>query len=316
MSGTAAPASVSAVIVSYNTRDRTLDCLARLLMQPVNVPFEVVVVDNASSDGSAAAIERAFPQVRVMCLPENVGFGRAINRAASTISSDFLMLLNPDAEAVGPIVDNFVEAATQTPGHGIYAGRSLRADGSDDGYSVRGVPTLWSLFAAASGLRSLLPSVRWANPEGLPHLDRKQAHVVQAVSGCVLLIDRDLFTDIDGFDPQYFMYCEDTDFSVRARAAGARPLLCPSVKVIHDIGGSSGSVRQKVMLLRGKITFIKRHWSRPRATIGTALMKLEIAMRALAGRLGFGSSDWPAVWRDRATWCDGWPALDEPRVRV
>jgi GT2 family glycosyltransferase len=316
MSGTAAPASVTAVIVSYNTRDRTLDCLARLLTQPVNVPFEIVVVDNASSDGSAAAIERAFPQVRVMCLPENVGFGRAINRAASTISSDFLMLLNPDAEAVGPVVDNLVEAAIRMPGHGIYAGRSLRADGSDDGYSVRGVPTLWSLLTAASGLMSLLPSVRWANPDGLPHLDRERAHVVPAVSGCVLLIDRDLFADIDGFDPQYFMYCEDIDFSVRARAAGARPLLCPTVKVIHDIGGSSGSLRQKGMLLRGKITFIQRHWSRPRAAVGIALIKLEIAMRALASRLGFGSSDWPAVWRDRATWRDGWPALDEPRVRV
>jgi GT2 family glycosyltransferase len=299
---------------AYNTRDRTLQCLARLTEQPVARPFEVVVVDNASSDGSADAIEKAFPDVRVMRLAENVGFGRAVNRASATISSDFLMLLNPDAEAVGPIVDNFVEFATRRPGHGLYAGRSLRPDGSDDGYSVRGVPSPWSSFTAATGIRSLLPSAGWANPESLPHLDRNLPHEVPAVSGCILLIDRDLFTRIDGFDPRYFMYCEDIDLSVRARAAGARPLLVPTVKVLHDLGGSSSSVRQKTMVMRGKATFIRQHWSRPAAAFGMALMRLEVLTRALARRIGLGSADWASVWRSRATWLEGWPPVDEQRV--
>ncbi|GAB4047217.1 hypothetical protein GCM10028775_06140 [Catellatospora paridis] len=307
-------ASVSAVIVSYNTRERTLQCLARLTEQSVAAPFEVVVVDNASSDGSADAIEQAFPGVRVLRLLENVGFGRAVNRAAATISSDFLMLLNPDAETVGPVVDNFVDVATRQPGHGLYVGRSLRSDGSDDGYSIRGLPSLWSLFTAATGIRSLAPSARWANPESLPHLDRSQPHEVPAVSGCILLIDRELFARIDGFDPRYFMYCEDIDLSVRARVAGARPLLVPTVKVLHDVGGSSSSVRQKVMVMRGKTTFLRHHWPRSAMALGLALMRVEVLTRAVAGGVGLGSADWISVWRSRTTWLGGWPPVDEQRV--
>ncbi len=309
---------VSVVIVSYNTRDLTLRCLRELIdSRTPQVRFDVTVVDNASNDGSADAIAEHFPEVRLLRLTENVGWGRGVNRGAVACDGEYLLLLNPDTVPVGQVVADLFTFAEQRPDHGIYTGRTLLADGTDDGYSCWGLPSLWSQFTFATGLSTAFPRHHWANPEGLPRYDRRSTREVPAVSGCLLLIRRELFCQLGGFDPQFFLYSDDIDLCARAVALGARPVLHPGAAVIHVGGASSSSDGQRIKILRGKATYLRRHWSRPRARLGVGLLITGVGLRALGKRLlGADRSrgiDWVTVWQQRRAWAAGWPAVDEPR---
>lgn len=309
---------VSIVIVSYNTRDLTLRCLRGLIASRTpEVRFEIVVVDNASSDGSADAIAEHFPEVRLLRLTENVGWGRGVNRGAVGSNADYLLLVNPDTVPVDRPVADLVTFARQQPGHRVYTGRTLHPDGTDDTYSCWGRPSLWSHLTFATGLSTALSRHHWANPEGLPRYDRRTVREVPAVSGCFLLIERELFNRLGGFDPQFFLYSDDIDLSTRAAALGARPVLYPGAAVIHVGGASSSSDGQRMKILRGKVTYVRRHWSPLRSRLGVALLVAGVGLRA-AGKTLLGADrsrgvDWVAIWRQRRVWTAGWPPVDEPR---
>jgi N-acetylglucosaminyl-diphospho-decaprenol L-rhamnosyltransferase len=308
---------VSVVLVSYNTRELTLRCLSALHAgSGRDVEFDVIVVDNASRDGSADAIAAEYPTVRLLRLDENVGWGQGINRAAAVSRADYLLLLNPDTVPRGALVDELVGFARTHPGHGIYTGRTLHPSGEDDGYSCQRLPTLWSVVTFATGLSTVFRRQDWANPDILPRYDRRSVREVPAVSGCLMMVERDLFTRLRGFDPTYFMYSEDIDFSARARTVGARPILDPDASVIHIGGASSTSAGQRVGLLRGKATYLRRHWSPGRAWLGTHLLVLGVGLRAGGSVMMRRRGEWVEVFRQRAQWRAGWPPVDEPGLTV
>lgn len=312
---------VSVIIVSYNTRELTLATLATLhdqrnfgelavsqALPGSNFPeteqilhrgIEVIVVDNASTDGSADAICAAFPAVTVARSNVNLGFAPAVNLAAERARGRYLLLLNPDIRPDGPFILELLEFAEKHPSHGIYGGRTMREDGRDflAGYAF---PSIGEYLWFATGLSKLY------NPEELPRLDRSRPVHVPALSGCLMLVERELWEALGGFDPRFFMYSEDTDLCWRAAQAGARPVLVPSARVTH-LGGRSTSGRAlpsaaKVeMLLNGKILFLRKHWPSRRARLGRALILCGVALRALAG-----SEPWRTAWRSRAAWRDGY----------
>ncbi len=298
--------SVSVIVVSYNTRELTLRGLAGLRAASGTTAAELIVVDNASTDGSADAVAGAVPEATVVRMEHNVGFGRAVNHGASVATGDWLLLVNPDTEPVGDLVGTLVGYATAHPGHGIYTGRTLHADGTDDGRSVWGLPSLWGYVCFATGLSTVGKRWHWSNPEALPRYDRRTAREVPAVSGCLLLIDRVLFEKLGGFAPEYFMYSEDIDLCTRAAGYGARPVLVPEAKLTHVGGASSSSVSKRVMLLRGKCTYLRLRWSRPKAAAGRALIATGVLVRAAGGRL-LRREGWGQVWRQRSVWLSGWP---------
>jgi GT2 family glycosyltransferase len=305
---------VSVVLVSYNTRALTQRCLSALLARPAGgADVDVIVVDNASRDGSADAIALDFPSVRLLRLDENVGWGRGVNRAAALSDAEYLLLLNPDAIPRGRLVDELVGFARAHPGHGVYTGRTLTESEADDGYSCQRLPTLWSVACFATGLSTVFRGQRWANPDMLPGYDRRSVREVPAVSGCLMLVERELFLRLGGFDPTYFMYSEDIDFSARATAAGARPILDPAASVVHIGGASSTSAGQRIGLLRGKVTYLRRHWSAPRAWLGVRLLVSGVALRAAGAAALRRRGEWVEVFRQRRTWRQGWPEITEPR---
>ncbi|WP_341720435.1 glycosyltransferase family 2 protein [Micromonospora sp. FIMYZ51] len=309
---------VCIVIVSYNTRELTLRCLRELLASRTpDVRFDIVVVENASQDGSADAIAEQFPEVRLVRLTENVGWGRGVNRGAVAGDSDYLLLINPDTVPVGQPVADLMRFARQRPAHRIYTGRTLHADGTDDGHSCLGLPSLWSQFTFATGLSTVFRRRHWANPENLPGYDRRSVREVPAVSGCFLLIERALFNRLGGFDPQLFLYSDDIDICTRAGALGARPVLYPGATLIHVGGASSSSDGQRLKILRGKVTYLRRHWSPARSRLGVGLLVAGVGLRAVGKRL-LGTDrargvNWVNLWRQRGTWVAGWPPVDEPR---
>jgi GT2 family glycosyltransferase len=299
---------VSVVLVSYQTRELTLGCLAALREACTAVPYETIVVDNASTDDSADTVAAAVPEARVVRLAHNVGFGRAVNAGAELAQGRWLLLVNPDTEPVGDVVAAFVAAARARPDAKLYTGRTLRPDHTDDGRSCFGLPSLWSLVCFATGLSTVFRRSRWLNPEELPGLDRSRPAPVPAASGCLLLIERETFERLGGFTPDYFMYSEDIDLCVRAAALGAGPVLVPEAQVTHLGGAASTSVNKRVMVLRGKCTYLRLRWPGRRAAAGRALLASGIALRALGSRLTGRAGYWRDVWAQRTTWLAGWPA--------
>lgn len=311
------PPLVSVIVVSYQTCALTLRALAALRATGTAVPHEIIVVDNASADGSAAAVASAFPEVRVIRLAANVGFARAVNAGAALARGQWLLLMNPDTEPVGDVLAAFVEFALANASHGVYAGRTLDADGADDGRSVFGMPSLWGLFCFASGLSTAFRRSRWLNPDALPTLDRAVPAPIPAASGCLLLLDRALFAQLHGFSGEYFMYCEDTDLCARAVAQGARPVLVPGAMAKHVNGASSTSAEKRIMVLRGKCTYLRLRWPRGRALAGRLLLAGGVGLRACGFRLTGRAGYWRDAWSQRSTWLAGWPPAGHlPPVRV
>jgi len=255
---------VCAVVVSYNTRALTLACVESFLAETRGVSAELVIVDNRSSDGSADALQARFPAgadpaVRVIALAENIGFGAACNLGARGTRAERLLMLNPDTVVLDRGVERLVAFADAHPEARLWGGRTLFPDGSLNPASCWRAPSPWSSLSTALGFASRFGAHAWADPEGYGGWRRDSVREVDIVSGCFLLIDRGLWEELGGFHPDFFMYGEDADLSLRARRAGARPLIDPAATIVH-LGGASERVRadQMVRLFTGKAQLYKK----------------------------------------------------------
>jgi GT2 family glycosyltransferase len=299
---------VSILIVSFNTRELTMECLRSLRYGGAVVDHEVIVVDNASCDGSAAAARTEFPGVRLIQLEQNVGFGRANNIAAAEAKGEFLLLLNPDTVVRAGAVEALVRGAREHPAAGIWGGRTFFADGSLNPASCWARPTPWSLLCIGTGLAKLFPRWRILNPEAYGGWKRDHTREVDIVSGCFLLITRDLWDRLGGFDSAFFMYGEDADLCLRAHRVGARPTIIPDAEIVHH-GGASERVRadKMVRLLTAKARLIRRHWRLAKG-FGIAMLRLWAISRIMAHgvlrarRGGAGYRDWKLIWARRREW--------------
>jgi GT2 family glycosyltransferase len=317
---TAAPV-LSVLVVSYNTRAMTLACLASLERE-TRMPHETIVWDNASTDGSADAIAAAFPpgrfpQLRLIRSAENLGFAGANNAAAVHATGRYLLLLNPDTVVLDGAVDRLLAFAAALPHARIWGGRTLFADMSLNPTSCWQRPTLWNTFCRTAGLAGLLPRSPFFNAEAYGGWDRGSVRAVDHVSGCLFLIERPFWEDLGGFDLDYFMYGEETDLCLRAKAMGADPHVTPEATIVHHGSASMpGQAEKMLMLLRAKVELVKRHlppWQRP---LGLALLRLWPLSRLLAARArGLVSRTpeaaaaremWATVWTRRAVWRDGY----------
>ena len=313
---------LTVIVVSYETRDLTLACLASLYETTAPDPPEVVVVDNASTDGSATAIAERFPQVTLIALDENLGFARACNLGAERSSGEQILLLNPDTIVRPGAIAAISRDLDAHPEAGILGGRTFDENGALNPTSCWGRPTPWSLLCMGIGLSSLFRGSRLFDPEALGGWERDDEREVDIVTGCLLLIRRDLWEELGGFDGDFFMYGEDADLSLRARALGARPRLCPAAEIVHVMGASERIRADKmVRLFRAKARLFLKHWTRPAARFGVAMLGLAAFLRACVhGVAGLVSSKrresfrtWREIWRRRREWRLG-RLIDGPRV--
>ncbi len=289
---------LSVIVVSYETRELTLACLRSLYAETPELDFELLVVDNASTDGSAQAIAAQFPEARLMALESNIGFGAANNLAAQEAQGRRILLLNPDTEIRDRAVERLVAFADEHPQARLFGGRTVFPDGSLNRGSCWGAPTLWSTFCLAAGWANRFQNCAWLHPEGLGAWQRDSVREVAIVSGCFLLIDTELWHALGGFHPAFFMYGEDADLCLRARDLGARALICPEAEIMH-LGGASERVRadKMVRLFTAKAQMFRMHWGRVRGRIGVALLDLWALWRVVALKLARRRAAL-AQWRD------------------
>ena len=302
---------LSIIIISYNTRELTVACVRSLLAQTKKAEFDVMVVDNLSTDGSADTIASKFPQVRLIRSDRNLGFACANNVAAQDMSREWLLLLNPDTVVLAGAIDKLLVFAKAHPETSIFGGRTLFPDRSLNPSSCWRRPTLWSMFCISSGLTSIFRNSELFNPEAYGGWRRDTVRQVDIVSGCFLLIRRNLWERLGGFDPAFFMYGEEADLCWRAAKLGERCLICPEATIIH-YGGSSEKVRadKMVRLFRAKTRLFAKHWSGPARAFGVRLLDFWAWSRMVA----FGAitwmqprrvesfRTWRSIWRRRAEW--------------
>jgi len=315
----AAPAELSVVIVTYHNEAQIGSCLEAVRLAASPVPMEVIVVDNSSGDGTAAAARAALPGARVIERTVNDGFAGGCKVGADVAAGQWLLFLNPDAVIAPDAIEALFGCARRHPGAGIVGGRFIHDDGSADPRSWWGKPGLWSMVCFAFGLSSLFHGNALLDPEssrpwsaGLQE-DRRAS----LVTGALMLMRRELWDELGGFSRAYFMYGEDADFCLRAGARGYRPMVTAKAVCVHEGGKSSSSVGKAVMLFTGKVTVTQRCFPRGTRWLSVRLLLLGVALRALGSHLvSFTSArqgrpttrgeDWRALWIARSQWLGGW----------
>ncbi len=277
---------LSVIIVSYNTRDMTLRCLETLQAQLRDelLNSEVWLVDNASRDGSAQAIREAFPTVNLIANTRNLGFGAANNLALEKARGRYLLLLNSDAFPVEGALETLCKYLREHPNVGAVGPRLLNADGSLQASCWKFPSPARSWFESV-GLAAALPNhpkfgdyYRWAHDE---------ERAVDFVIGACLLLRREVYEQVGGFDENFFLYAEETDWQKRMTQAGWSIVFLPDAQVTH-LGGASGyneSARVNAYFYDGWDRFARKH----HGTRGWLSMRAASALGSAARWLAFGA---------------------------
>lgn len=304
---------LTVIIISYNTKNETLECLRSIFDQTRRISFEVIVLDNASSDGSAAAIRQEFgTKVQMITSPTNLGFAVGNNTAAKQAKGDYLLLLNPDTVILDCAIEKLINFAESKPDAGVWGGKTLFGDRTLNPASCWMKQTIWSLVSQLTGLSSLFRKSSILNPEGIGGWDREGMKEVDIVSGCFFLIRRELWEKLNGFHPDFFMYGEEADLCLRAKQSGAQPMVSSAATIIH-FGGASERIQadKLVRLLKAKILLIQRHFPNYLKRFGVILLTCwplsRYVAHSIASLLGRSSSlqrkqIWQAVWFRRHEW--------------
>lgn len=261
---------VDVVVVSFNSRETLRDCVGPLCDE---AGIQVIVVDNASSDGSADSIDD-LPAL-VVRRRANAGFAAGCNAGWRSGTAPYVLLLNPDARIEPAAVRALARLLEQDPRAGAAAPRILTASGSLD-YSQRRHARRRSTYARALFLHRLLPRASWAD-DVVRDPDRYlAAGVSEWVSGACLLVRRSALEEIDGLDERFFLYCEDDDLCRRLWQAGYSVRYEPAVTCIHEGGASAPRARLLPVLAAGRIQYARKHGTR----LGASLERAGIALGA------------------------------------
>jgi GT2 family glycosyltransferase len=256
---------VSIVVVSYNSRAD----LAQSLPALVATGRHLIVVDNASNDGSAGFVREHFPDASVLELEENVGYGAACNVGVHAAEAPFVLMLNPDAWPVGDGVDSLVECARR-PELGAVAPQLHGPDGKAQ-QTLVGFPTPWWTGR---------PAVTSAPPRRL----RVRAPDRGFLVGAALLVRREAFEQVGGFDPSFFMFFEEVDLCLRLERAGWRVAVCSEATFVH-IGGTATRrdwPRMYREQLRGHLRLLAKHEGPQVAERARRYLTWAVRLRALA----------------------------------
>lgn len=274
-------APISTVIVAYNSGEFLRRCLAAV----GSGHGEVVVVDNASPDGVGGISRLAFPHVRLIERSRNDGFGSAANAGVAATSGRWVLLLNPDAWPIDDGLERLVEFAESRPGLAAAGPLLFDADGRPQRSTIRpplgpAPLALWTAFPrTVTGLYGV-----WRRATSL--VRRRDVRPAEFLQAAALLVRRDAFEQIGGFDENFFMYGEDADLCIRLRGAGWGVELCDSARFVHVGGGStcSDSERMQLELLRSWLRLIAKLNGIGEAESARRWVLRAIRVRALASR--------------------------------
>jgi GT2 family glycosyltransferase len=271
---------LSIIIVNWNTRQHVMDCLASIIANPPAFPFEVLVFDNASVDGSVEAVAAEYPQVHLIASPENLGFARANNRAASDAQGQFLLLLNPDTVVSSDALDTLVQYLVSQPKVAAVGPRLVHLDGSTQ-QSIERLPTLYRELWRLLHLDIVYPVSTYSRVA----FASRRPQRVDVLAGACLLLRREAIISTGLLDEEYFIYSEEIDLCDRLHEKGWELHWVPEVVVCHLGGQSTRQVADEMFieLYRSKVKFFRKR----RGLLSAWLYKLVLLQAALV-RIGLG----------------------------
>lgn len=254
---------VSVVIVNYNVKEFVQNLLHSLEKATRSIKAEIIIVDNASDDGSVELISEKFPDVKLVASKENLGFGKANNVGFRLAQGKYIFILNPDTLVQEDTLEKLIAFFERTPEAGMIGCKILNPDGTLQLACRRGFPSPWTSFCKVTGLSSLFPKSRLFAKYNLTYLDEDQIAEVDALSGSCMLMRKDVYDKIGGFDEQFFMYGEDLDLCYRVQKAGYKVFYVPETKIIHYKGESTkrSSLDETKVFYGAMSLFVKKHFS-------------------------------------------------------
>jgi GT2 family glycosyltransferase len=283
---------VSVLIVSWNCRDRLDECLRSLRDAPDTVTREVVVVDNGSSDGTVESVRSRWPEVLVVPLPRNHGFGVANNVGFAHATGDYILVLNPDTRVLPGMLTTMLDVLRADPTIGCVGARHYNPDMS----------LQWSMDAFPSLLND---AIHYCDVHRLPFLrgwltrtyprwsDHTEARDVDWVNGACMMVPREVYAATGGFDDYFFLFAEELDWCLRIWRTRRRVRFLPAAGVVHELGGTFDPLdwRRLAMLYQGSLRYYRRHLSRADQLGLQAVIRVNALVRLglLAGLAGAGA---------------------------
>lgn len=257
------PPILSVVIVNWNVRDLLARALESIRSSwPAPESIEVIVVDNASQDGSADMVRSAFPAVHLIASGQNRGFTGGNNLGIRAATGEYVLLLNPDTEIVADALGTMVTYLQEHPDVALVGPKLLDPDGSPQS-SRRRFPSLSVLFLESTWLQSLLPRRR-LQQYYVDDVEDSGIQDVDWVTGAAMMVRREVIETVGLLDEGFFMYCEELDWCRRIRSAGWRIVYVPAAQVIHYGGKSSDQVvaARHIYFQSSKVRYTRKHHGR------------------------------------------------------
>lgn len=273
----AAVPALSILIVAYNSSAFIADCIGSVIAHTSAGSYEILLVDNGT-DGTADKVAAEFPMVRIIPGQGNIGFGRGNNLLAEHARGRYLLLLNPDTRLVEPAIDRLLAFARTQPA-GAWGGLTTFPDGSLDGGNFLAIPSVGAVLRDVVGLGG-----RGQQRADLEQLTQPKR--VDVLCGGYMLVSREAWDAVGGFDPSFLLYSEEIDLFTRLRAVGADVWLYPGSRIIHDIGsGNAYSAARMRYTHKGLMHYARRHWRAPVTQLVGAAYWLIAARRWLVSVL-------------------------------
>ena len=277
---------VSALIVSYNAKDQLLQCL-RAFFASADIPVEAVVVDNKSTDGSAAAVTDEFPQTTVLGQAKNIGFGRAANIGLERCQGRFVLLLSPSVTVESQCVGRLADLLLTRPDAGAVGPRLLLPSGKLDPDARRAFPVPRTLFYRTVGLSKLFPRSPRFGRYNMGHMPEDEVHEIDAGSAACLMMRMAAVERVGFFDPRYYMFGEDLDLCYRLKLGGWKVFYVPSAVANHRPVPAPPDRRRKVTYEKHRAMWMYhyKHHSDDVSAFGNGLVWAQIWGRYAAERL-------------------------------
>lgn len=261
---------LSIIIVNWNAEKYIQKCLESIIQGTNNLDYEIIVIDNASYDGTEEIIRDAFPNVIFVQSEKNLGFAGANNLGYQYAKGHTLLFLNPDTEILGSAVNILYSRLQSLPQAGAMGCRLLNSDQTLQTSCIQAYPTIFNQVLDIERLKMLSPKLKcWGIR---PLFDRSEApEEVEVVSGACLMMKRAIFEKVGLFSTDYFMYSEDVDLCYKVGQAGYKNYYCDDAEIIHHGGGSTKSKKDNhfavVLMKESKYRFIKKTCGRSKAQL-------------------------------------------------
>ncbi|MBK8943736.1 MAG: glycosyltransferase [Ignavibacteriae bacterium] len=254
---------LSIIIVNYNVKEYLLNLLDSIKQASKNIIMEIIVVDNNSDDGSIPAINEKFPNVITIQNLTNIGFGAANNQALEISKGKFVLLINPDTLVRENTFEEMIKFLEQNPKVGIAGCKVLNPDGTLQLPCRRSFPKPWVSFTKVMGLSKLFPQSKLFAKYNLTYLDENKSYEVDAISGSFMMLTREAYNKVGGFDTDFFMYGEDLDLCYRIQKAGLKVFYVHNTEIIHYKGESTkrSKIDETKIFYNAMHLFVRKHFS-------------------------------------------------------